>query len=172
MTEDQVIAGIIEREGRRFTNDPADAGGPTRYGITAATLGDWRRLGRPATAAEVAALAEAEAREIYWHRYITGPGFTAIRDDALRIMMIDAGVHHGPIRSTRWVQEILGVLADGHFGPITAAAMNALGAVAALRLEKRLVAHRLRHFAKQMNDHSQWPYAGGYMNRAAAMLEL
>ena len=37
MTDDDIIDGIIRREGSTYTNDPADPGGPTKYGITLAT---------------------------------------------------------------------------------------------------------------------------------------
>jgi len=71
---ESLIDDIIRREGG-FVNHPADRGGPTKYGITAKTLGNWRQLGWLATSDEVATLTESEAREIYRHRYILAPGF-------------------------------------------------------------------------------------------------
>ena len=68
---DTILDEIIRREGG-YVNHPADRGGPTNFGITAQTLGSWRKLGRPATAAEVQALTETEARAIYRQQYITG----------------------------------------------------------------------------------------------------
>src|SRR5690606_13690489 len=67
---DTILDEIIRREGG-YVNHPADRGGPTNFGITAQTLGSWRKLGRPATAAEVQALKEPEARAIYRQQYIT-----------------------------------------------------------------------------------------------------
>jgi lysozyme family protein len=61
---DTILDEIIRREGG-YVNHPADRGGPTKYGITAQTLGRWRKLDRPATATEVKALTETEARAIY-----------------------------------------------------------------------------------------------------------
>ena len=61
---DTILDEIIRREGG-YVNHPADRGGPTNFGITAQTLGSWRKLGRPATTAEVRALTEAEARAVY-----------------------------------------------------------------------------------------------------------
>ena len=63
-TIEQILDDILRREGG-YVNHPADRGGPTNFGITAQTLGSWRKLGRPATAAEVQALTEPEARAIY-----------------------------------------------------------------------------------------------------------
>ena len=55
MTDDAILEGVLVREGG-FADHPADRGGATRYGITAATLGSWRKLGRQATREEVRAL--------------------------------------------------------------------------------------------------------------------
>ena len=51
-----LITRVIEREGG-YVNHPADAGGPTRYGITLAALHDWRRA--PVGAADADHLATA-----------------------------------------------------------------------------------------------------------------
>jgi lysozyme family protein len=104
---ESIIDDIIRREGG-FVNHPNDRGGPTKYGITAKTLGSWRQLGRVATRSEVAALIKAEAREIYRQRYIVAPGFDAITHAALQALLVDAGVHSGPRRAVRWLQEALG----------------------------------------------------------------
>ena len=39
---DDLISDIIRREGG-YVNHPDDRGGPTNYGITQATLSEWRR---------------------------------------------------------------------------------------------------------------------------------
>lgn len=43
MTDDELIDGILEREGG-FTNDPDDRGDPTSFGINAAAWGSYRGL--------------------------------------------------------------------------------------------------------------------------------
>jgi ferredoxin-NADP reductase len=88
-TIEQILDDILRREGG-YVNHPADRGGPTNFGITAQTLGSWRKLGRPATAAEVQALTEPEARAIYRQQYITGPGFETITHPALLHLLVDA----------------------------------------------------------------------------------
>lgn len=114
MSEAEIIAGVIVREGG-FVNNPADRGGPTKYGITAATLGQWRQLGRPATADEVEALEVSEASAIYLAWYVDAPGFTAenIPNEGLRLQLIDFGVNSGPARAIRWFQRAIGAPATG-----------------------------------------------------------
>ena len=102
-TIDSILDDILRREGG-YVNHPADRGGATNFGITAQTLGAWRKLGRAATAAEVQALTETEARAIYRQQYITGPGFETIAHPALLHLLVDAGVHSGPKRAVQWLQ--------------------------------------------------------------------
>lgn len=116
------LTNILRREGG-FVDHPADRGGPTNFGITAATLGDWRGLGRPASREEVRALTEREARKIYTKRYLQDTGFDQIRNAKLRDLLLDCAVHHGPRRAAVWLQEAVGVTADGKVGPMTLAAV-------------------------------------------------
>lgn len=67
MTDEQIVDAILQREGG-YVDHPADSGGPTNRGITIGTLADWR--GHEVTAADVQALTEAEAKEIYRQRYL------------------------------------------------------------------------------------------------------
>ena len=164
MTDDDIIADIIRREGSDFTNHPADRGGPTKFGITHATLADW--VGRPVAAAEVAALTEPEARAIYRARYITGLGFHRIADDALRAQVVDCAVLHGPGRAVKLLQAALGVDQDGVIGRQTLAALDH-----APDVRVRLAAHRLRRIAKIVaDDPGQIVFLRGWVNRATEFL--
>ncbi len=70
-TPHDIISDILRREGDRYTNHPADRGGPTKYGITLLTLAAYRDAMNAggehpsATAADVERLTEVEARAIY-----------------------------------------------------------------------------------------------------------
>lgn len=121
MTIDEVIDGVLHREGG-FVNDAADKGGATNYGITAATLGLHRQLGRPATVEEVKAMTVAEARDIYRQRYVVAPGFETLPAWAIPILVDDA-VLSGPKAAVTTLQQVLGVPADGVLGPKTRQAL-------------------------------------------------
>jgi lysozyme family protein len=104
---DQIIDEILVKEGSAYTNHPSDRGGPTKYGVTLGALGQHRR--RPVTAADVEKLTEAEAREVYYHRYVTEPGFDKLLELNTNVAaeVIDAGVLSGPHRSGLWLQMAL-----------------------------------------------------------------
>lgn len=149
MTESTVIDGILRREGG-WRNEAVRPDGsidpPTYRGITAKTLGAWRRLGRQATRAELLAMPESETRAIYRHMYIEEPGFVSdtIPYEPLRVQLIDYGVNSGPALAIRWLQRVLGVEADGALGPRTYAALRrVIEAGYASLLNDALVAARL-----------------------------
>lgn len=129
MTDAEIIDGVLDAEGgwREAVRRPDGSYDPdTHRGITAPVLGAWRRLGRPATRAELRAMPEDEARAIYRARYIDGPGFTseAIPFEPLRMQVIDFDVNSDSARAVRWLQRVLGVEDDGVLGPVTRAAIR------------------------------------------------
>lgn len=162
MTTDAILDEILRREGG-YADRAEDRGGPTNYGITAATLGQWRKLGRPATRAEVKALTLADAREIYTQQYVISPRFDRIPDHDLRALLVDFGVHSGPARAVKALQRALNVPADGVIGPQT---LRALGRAdkrevcrAVLRERGELIATILQR------DPSQRVFAAGWVRR-------
>src|SRR5712672_1934263 len=101
-----ILESVLGTEGG-FVNDPLDPGGPTNFGVTAATLGDYRHLGRPATADEVQALTRDEALTILGQRYIEAPGFEDIGWIKLRHLVVDMWINHGPRKATLLIQKAL-----------------------------------------------------------------
>ncbi len=165
---DTILDEIIRREGG-YVNHPADRGGPTKYGITAETFGSWRKLGRPATADEVQALTETEARAIYRQMYIIAPGFKYITHPALLHLLVDSAVHSGPKRAVQWLQTALGVAADGVIGPKTRAALAQADQGV---LYGKVLGQRLRYIGRLITrDPKQSAFAAGWMNRIAEFVE-
>jgi lysozyme family protein len=164
-----ILDEVLRREGG-YVDHPADRGGPTKFGITAKTLGEWRRLGRAATANEVSELTPDEARAIYRQRYVVDPGFEAVTDETLLALLVDAGVHSGPKRAVEWLQTALGVTADGILGPRTRAALAQADPVA---LYRRVLATRLRFLGRLITkDQRQAAFAAGWMARLAEWVEV
>ena len=150
MTTDEIIDDILEAEGSRYTNDPTDPGGPTKFGITLATLKRWR-LRRDqrelVTAASVRALQPKEAREIYRHFYIVDPGFDLLPDE-VQAFVVDTGVHFGPRTAARQLQAAVGVKTDGLIGMQTLGAVGSAIADGGLLVE--LVRLRRDAYARQI----------------------
>lgn len=162
-----VIDGVIEREGG-FVNVKQDNGGPTKFGITAATLGEWWDLGRPATADEVAHLSVADARAIYFARYVDEPGFRAIPHQTVLAVVVDDAVLSGPTTATQHLQAALGVKADGVIGPATRQALQHCDADAVVR---GLVKARCLHYGRIVRDApGQRVFLVGWLTRALSFL--
>lgn len=113
-----------------FSNDPADPGGATQFGITLATLESFRDV-HNLTPADVKDLTRQEACEIYRTRY-----WNVLRCDdlpaGLDLVVFDFGVNAGPARSARLLQKVVGAEADGSVGPATVAAAHAANTAAAI----------------------------------------
>ena len=141
MTFDDIIAGILVNEGG-YVNDPADRGGETMYGITAATA---RQQGY---AGPMRDLPRSFATEVYRRRYIIAPGFDKVAALSMPIAaeLVDTGVNMGVVVAGRFLQRALnglgdgGLLVDGNCGPTTLAALKAFLDKRAVLGEKRLIA--------------------------------
>lgn len=114
MTDQQILDLILLHEGSAYTNDPADAGGPTKWGITQAVLSTW--LGRQATIADVKALDRPTAESVYRALYIKP--FIGLLEP-LRTNVIDMGVNAGVRRATILLQQMVGATVDSWIGAET-----------------------------------------------------
>lgn len=162
MTTDDIINGIIRREGSKFTNDPLDKGGPTKFGITLRTLRDYHH-DDAVSVDEVESLTEGEARVIYKTLYIERPKFDMLTDDRLRAFLVDWGVNSGPRVAIKALQAMLGVPADGIMGSLTAYHANTKMTD---EMYDALVEDR-REFCKAIvdRDPSQSKWLNGWNNR-------
>lgn len=142
MTDDEIIAGIIEREGG-LSEHPDDPGGITKYGITLLTLQQWR-YPHTVTAEDVRALTVEEATEIYRERYVKP--WAHLSAPSLREQAIDITVNSG-----RRTAQILLQRADGN--PVT------------------LVGERLRFYARLVKNRPNLAvFLPGWINRALHFL--
>jgi lysozyme family protein len=129
---DQAFEIVVGHEGG-YTDNPQDRGNwtsgtigqgelrGTKYGISAAAY--------PST--DIAGLTLAGAREIYRRDYwdkIEGDSL----DPGLALVVFDAAVNNGVGRAIRWLQEAVGVTADGVIGDRTRDAIRAADATEAL----------------------------------------
>ncbi len=173
----QIIDEILDHEGwPKYTNNPNDRGGPTKGGITLKTLSDHR--GYECTAADVEALEESEAREIYSIKYVERPKFDRIADPYLQHQVVDCGVLSGQHRAALMLQEAANdargdtfmdkISEDGSVGPQTIERVNSLDPA---RVGIALARRRLRFLGRIVaRDPSQSVFISGWINRATDFL--
>lgn len=168
MTLDKTIDDIMRREGG-FVRHPLDRGGPTNFGVTLRTLSAVR--GRPATPADVAALSQCEARQIYRTHFYEAPGLERL-PASVRPVCFDAAVHHGPARAIRFVQDVCNgagfgpLTVDGVLGPKTTVAAAAADAAMGPLFLQALIDER-RIFMRRIvdADPSQAAFLDGWLKR-------
>lgn len=136
--------------------------GGTKYGVTCATLGRHRGLGRAASLDEIKALTREEAAEIYrgnYWRLIRGDDLPAGLDH----MMLDTSIHSGPARSVKILQRVLGVKEDGLVGAQTMAALERFVRERGVEALIRAYAEERMAFLRRLQA---WPrYARGWTIR-------
>ena len=177
MTDNEIVLRIIEDEGGdKFTFNPADPGGATKFGITIPALTDlWKSLGvdHDPTADDIQALTHEGAVSYYlWSLKASKIG--QIINPMVRYVVFDAAVHMGVKQAVRLLQRALSVDDDGVLGPVTLAATPYLNSDKLCRLfavEQMLFYGRLA--AKNLTDADkdgtpdQLEFLPGYLNRLA-----
>lgn len=131
MSIETLIDGVIGREGR-YSNNPADRGGETMWGITVAVA---RANGY---AGPMRDMPRETAKDIYYKRYVQGPGFAAIMtvSEPIAEELVDTGVNMGPSVASMFLQKSLNglnrqgkdyndIIEDGDVGQATLNALRA-----------------------------------------------
>ena len=112
-----------------FVDNKLDPGGATNWGCTQAV---WEKyIGHTVTVDDMKALTKEDVKPLYKRNY-----WDAIHGDAipsgLDYCLFDAAINSGVSRSSKWIQEIVGVFADGAIGNNTVAAIAQLNPVTAI----------------------------------------
>src|SRR5579862_2387533 len=119
-TYEEAITKVFKDEGG-YTNDAADPGGPTNWGIT---IFDARMYWKPnATAADVKSMPKSVAEDIYRKHYANPIQYDSL-PAGVDYAVLDYGINSGNSRAIRVLQSILNVNQDGVVGPVTIAAAN------------------------------------------------
>ena len=108
MTKDEIFNAILGKEGG-YVNNPADKGGPTRWGITQVTA---RAHGY---AGDMKALPRDTALAILTADYWTGPRFDLVAavSPLIAAEVCDTGVNMGPSVASKFLQRWLTALNNG-----------------------------------------------------------
>ena len=134
MSIDSMLDSLVGREGG-YTNNPADRGGPTRWGVTEQVARAYGYKG------DMKVLPRQTAIDIYRQRYWIGPKFNLVAEvsPALAEELFDTGVNMGQAVAAKFLQRALNVLnrqasdypdigRDGQIGPMTISALKSYAA--------------------------------------------
>lgn len=106
---------VIDNEGGdKYTNDPDDPGGETKYGIC--------KKYNPEV--DVKNLTRDKAEQIYLKKYYLPCGADLVNDDELALNLFDSAVNPGLGWINKTVQRFVRVEQDGQVGPQTIEAIN------------------------------------------------
>lgn len=166
----------MSEEGRdKYTDDPRDAGGPTKWGMALNynrdIMPDKDGNGR-IDAADVKQLTEADALVMYEKRYWR-PSIKPEYPAALAFMLVDMMLNPGPGASPKLLQQALNdcgqrVDVDGDVGGQTLAAVAAVAAVDLVPLLRALADQRLAYYQSR----PKFPvYGRGWTGRTKRCLE-
>jgi lysozyme family protein len=165
---DAVIRSLLTFEGGE-SDDPADHGGFTRYGLT---LAEYLRLYPNKAVADFRALSREEVIDIITEEWALRPGYFRIADMWVLWGVIDFSINSGPRTATKALQRAAGLTGsavDGVFGRETEMAASHVDPE---RLFRRLMAERVRHFGLCVKrDPTQAKFINGWLARAATILE-
>ena len=158
---DKAFAEVIKSEGG-YVNDPHDHGGETNLGVTKKAWAEY--LGRAIADGEMRALTVATVqpfyKKMYWDK-VHGDDLPAGLDYAV----FDFAVNAGTGRAAKFLQQAVGVTADGAIGPGT------MGAVAKADPKHALdqFTSAKEHFYKGLVDKNpdQQKFFKGWMNRVS-----
>jgi len=147
---EKAVLYVLSNEGG-FSDDVADRGGATRFGITHAEAA--------AHGLDVRTLTVEQAKQIYRADYWR---FDSIAEQATATKLLDMAVNMGLGTAVKLLQHIVGVVQDGAMGSATANAANS-----APNLMGKLIEASVRRYAHIVGaDHSQAAFIVGWIDRA------
>jgi len=157
---DRAIEVVLAHEGDAYTDNPADRGGPTKFGIAQRWNPDL----------DVESLTRAQAIEIYWQRYWFGHRYEFL-PEAVAIKVFDLAVNLGTKTAVTCLQRALHacslkVAIDGSLGPETCGAARKADQVALMAALRSEAAGEYRLRVARSAD--QVVFEGGWLTRAYA----
>lgn len=152
MKFEDVFDRLIGHEGG-YVNDPKDPGGETNWGISK----------RSYPTVDIKNLSRWAARDIYRRDFWDKVQADKL-PDGVAFQLFDFAVNSGMETAVRYLQRAVGVADDGHWGPVSQAAMERLSESDLIML---VLAERLGFMTRLKN----WPDASrGWARRIATNL--
>ena len=153
------LAHVLQSEGG-YSNLSADPGGMTNLGCTKAVWEEF--VGHPVSEADMRGLTPADVAPLYKRKYwdkVSGDDLPA----GLDYSVFDAAINSGPGRAAKWLQEAVGVEADGAIGKGT------LAAVAAFDVQELIKAYNDKRLGFLQGLPTFGTFGKGWTNRVASV---
>jgi peptidoglycan hydrolase-like protein with peptidoglycan-binding domain len=151
-----------------FVNNPADPGGATNFGVTQTTYNRFR-IGQRKSVQSVSNITSAEVEQIYSEMYwkLSHADLAVL---PLAVVIFDTAVLFGVGGAIKFLQEAIGVTADGGFGANTKSALDQHNnkATAFKMIEIRVNAHNRRVAAKP----TQKIFLKGWLSRCTQLKDF
>jgi len=163
---DPYFPNILKFEGTVYENDSTDTGGCTHFGLI---LDDVKTFfNKPnATCEDVKALTKDDAKAMYKKMYWDKFKADEIKNQSLAEYIVDGAINQGVGTITNYIQQILGLEADGIFGSKTLAGVNSHDGA---DLYSKLKQKRIDKYNRIVeNNPSQVKFIKGWMNRVNAI---
>ena len=163
---DPYFPRIIASEGSVYENDPTDMGGCTKFGIILPTLKEYNldvNKDGVFSCDDVKALTIEDAKLIYKKMYWDYFKADSIKNQSLAEYIVDGAINQGKGTIAKYIQDIIGVTADGLVGNKTIEAINNYNSK---ELFDKLKAKREEKYHKIVaNNPSQNKFLKGWLNR-------
>jgi lysozyme family protein len=149
----ECVDQVLHHEGG-YVNDPHDAGGETKYGISK----------RAFPHLDIKKLTRNDAILIYWKLYWQPIHGDQIVSNELALQVFDMAVNAGTGAAAKILQAIVGAHQDGAIGPLTLKAVDRYPSIAALI--ERYKFERAKFYCRIVSsNHSQARFLMGWINR-------
>jgi lysozyme family protein len=171
---DYAFKYLLVDEGLKYTDDPDDSGGPTKFGITQDALSGY--MGSTASIQDVQALTLFKAQVFYWEMYWRKLCCNHMTNVGAAVAIFDTGVLFGAGTSALMAQKAISLLTgatlklDGIIGDNTVSPLNLASESSFLDYFQKQVLARIDHVitANPKNE----KYRAGWTNRANRLLTL
>lgn len=165
---------LMGDEGRTYTNDPRDSGGPTKFGITLNTYAAF--LKRVVSPEEIENLSEEDARYFYFWEYWIKLQCDEIKTPGIAICIFDCAVLYGDNPAVIIAQKAISLLTgatlkfDGVVGDMTLKLLSSVKEELFLKTYQVLVLKRIDNvIAAHPKDEA---FRRGWTRRADRLLTL
>lgn len=154
----------LQQEGG-YSNNPADHGGATQYGVTQGTY-DHYRVSNGYPQQPVSNISFSEASAIYLADYWQPTGCDQL-PVPVDLCVFDTAVNCGPSRAIKMLQAAVGVAQDGIIGPAT---VSATGGMASIAVATQYCDEREQYYRDLVAQQpSQGQFLNGWLNRVNAL---